>query len=40
MKSEKGFTLLELMTTLGIAAILLSVAVPGLQSFVMNSRQS
>ena len=39
MKHQQGFTLLELMTTLGIATILVSVAVPGLQEFKKNSRQ-
>ena len=39
MKRQKGFTLIELMTTLGIATILVSVAVPGLQEFKKNSRQ-
>ena len=40
MINQKGFTLLELMTTLGIAAILSSTAVPGMQSFLLNSKQS
>ena len=39
MKRQNGFTLIELMTTLGIATILVAVAVPGLQEFQKNSRQ-
>jgi type IV fimbrial biogenesis protein FimT len=39
MKRQDGFTLIELMTTLGIAAILVSMAVPGMQSVAMNSKQ-
>ena len=38
MKQEKGFTLLELMVTLAIAAILFSVGVPGFRSVIMDSR--
>lgn len=40
MSKEKGFTLIELMTTLGIVTILAAVAIPNLQSFTMNSRQT
>ena len=40
MKRENGFTLMELMTALAIGGILLSMAVPGLQSFSSNSRQT
>jgi len=40
MKRQKGYTLIELMTTLAVAAVLISVAMPGMQSFRMNSRQS
>ena len=40
MHKENGFTLLELMTTLSIAAILMSVAVPALRSFITNSAQT
>jgi type IV fimbrial biogenesis protein FimT len=40
MNRENGFTLIELMTSLAVAAILIAVAVPGMQSFQMNSRQS
>jgi type IV fimbrial biogenesis protein FimT len=40
MKRQNGFTLIELMTTLGIATILVSVAIPGLQQFKKNSRQT
>ena len=40
MQKQKGFTLIELMTTLGVATILLSIAVPGIQQFKMNARQT
>lgn len=39
MKRQKGFTLIELMTTLGIGAVLVSMAVPGMQTVAMNSKQ-
>lgn len=38
MMLSRGFTLIELMITIAIAAILLSVAVPNYQSFVTNTR--
>jgi len=38
MQREKGFTLLELLVTLAIASILLSVGVPGFRSVIMDSR--
>lgn len=40
MRKENGFTLIELMTALGIAAILISVAIPSLRSFTTNSTQT
>jgi type IV fimbrial biogenesis protein FimT len=40
MKRESGFTLIELMFVLSVAAILLSVAVPALQMFSTNSKQT
>lgn len=40
MKRESGFTLIELMFVLAVAAILLSVAVPALQMFSTNSKQT
>ena len=40
MKRDSGFTLIELMFVLAVAAILLSVAVPALQMFTMNSKQT
>jgi type IV fimbrial biogenesis protein FimT len=40
MTNAKGFTLIELLTALGVATILIAVAVPGMQEFQMNSRQS
>lgn len=40
MTRKNGFTLIELMTTLGIATILVAVAVPGMHAFQMNARQS
>jgi type IV fimbrial biogenesis protein FimT len=39
MKRQKGYTLIELMTKLAVATVLISVAMPGMQSFRMNSRQ-
>ena len=36
--AERGFTLIELMVTLSVAGILLSMAVPAFSSFVQNDR--
>lgn len=38
MKTNKGFTLIELMVTLAVAAIILTVAVPSFRSIVQNNR--
>jgi type IV fimbrial biogenesis protein FimT len=38
MKKESGFTLIELMITLIVAAILLTVGVPSLKSFIQNGK--
>jgi type IV fimbrial biogenesis protein FimT len=35
---QKGFTLLELMFTIAVAAIVLSFGVPGFMSFIQNNR--
>ncbi|MDO8343969.1 MAG: GspH/FimT family pseudopilin [Cellvibrio sp.] len=35
---SKGFTLVELMVTLGVAAIALSIAVPSFQTQILNNR--
>jgi type IV fimbrial biogenesis protein FimT len=34
----RGFTLIELMTALGVSAILVAIAVPSMRSFIENSR--
>ena len=39
MNSQRGFTLAELIATLGIAALLFSIAVPGLGELTKNTRQ-
>ena len=38
MKSEHGFTLIELMVTLSIAAILLTVGIPSMSDFIANNK--
>ena len=40
MDRQKGFTLLELMTTLGIATILVTLAVPSFTTLSLNSRRA
>ena len=40
MYRDRGFTIIELMTTLGIAAIAITITVPNLQSLIMNSKQT
>lgn len=37
MKRECGVTLIELMVTLAVAAILMTIAVPGMQTFITNN---
>ena len=39
MNSQRGFTLAELITTIGITALLLSIAAPGLGGLVKNTNQ-
>ena len=38
MSKRNGFTLIELMVTVAVAAILLTVAVPSFRDFIMNNR--
>lgn len=40
MRRQTGFTLIELLTAMAVATILIAAAVPGIQSFQMNARQS
>ena len=40
MRKQQGFTLVELMVTLAVSAIALSMAVPALDSFLSGARQT
>lgn len=40
MRNSSGFTLIELLVTLTVAAILLTVAVPGFQSLIRGNRMA
>ena len=40
MRQEHGFTLIEMMVGIGLMALLLSMAVPALQMFSNNARQT
>lgn len=40
MRKEKGFTLVEVIVTMAISVLMLSMAVPSMSTFLSNSRQS
>lgn len=40
MRQERGFTLIEMMIGVGLMALLLSMAVPALDTFTSNARQT
>ena len=40
MRQERGFTLIEMMVAIGLTALLVSMAVPALNLFVSNARQT
>lgn len=40
MRRQNGFTLIELMTAIGLTGLLLSMAVPAMDLFVSNARQT
>lgn len=40
MRRQHGFTLIELMTAVGLTGLMLSMAVPALDAFVSNARQT
>lgn len=40
MLRQKGYSLIELMTTIAVASILITVALPGMQSFRFNSKMT
>jgi type IV fimbrial biogenesis protein FimT len=40
MKLQSGFTLIELMVTIGVAAILSAIALPAMRSFLLNDRDA
>jgi type IV fimbrial biogenesis protein FimT len=39
-RRDRGFTLIELMVAIGVAAILAAIAIPAFNSFVMNDRDA
>ncbi|MCL2644697.1 MAG: type IV pilin protein [Betaproteobacteria bacterium] len=40
MNTQKGFTLIELMITIVIVAILAAIAIPNYQSYILNTRRA
>ncbi|MDX1405812.1 MAG: GspH/FimT family pseudopilin [Woeseiaceae bacterium] len=40
MLKQKGYSLIELMTTIAVASVLITVALPGMQSFRLNSNMT
>ena len=40
MKRARGFTLIELMTTIAVLGVVLGIAVPGVRQLALDNRQS